>query len=61
MADKYLDFDEYIIASEPHKLERAEAWKWPSAYRLWMDCRCRNYSVDAGQVQGNRRKNEEGI
>lgn len=27
MADKYLDFDEYIIASEPHKLERAEAWK----------------------------------
>lgn len=23
----YLDFDEYIIASEPHKRERAEAWK----------------------------------
>ena len=29
MAQKegYLDFDEYIIASEPHKRERAEAWK----------------------------------
>ena len=24
---KYLDFDEYIVASEPHKRERAEAWK----------------------------------
>ena len=24
---KYLDFDEYIVASEPHKHERAEAWK----------------------------------
>ena len=23
----YLDFDEYIVASEPHKRERAEAWK----------------------------------
>ena len=23
----YLDFDEYIIASEPHKREKAEAWK----------------------------------
>ena len=22
---KYLDFDEYIVASEPHKRERAEA------------------------------------
>ncbi len=27
MKDGYLDFDEYIIASEPHKRERAEAWK----------------------------------
>jgi fido (protein-threonine AMPylation protein) len=29
MAQKegYLDFDEYIVASEPHKRERAEAWK----------------------------------
>lgn len=27
MKDSYLDFDEYIIASEPHKRERAEAWK----------------------------------
>jgi fido (protein-threonine AMPylation protein) len=29
MAEKqgYLDFDEYIIAGEPHKRERAEAWK----------------------------------
>lgn len=29
MAQKegYLDFDEYIIASEPHKRDRAEAWK----------------------------------
>ena len=25
--DGYLDFDEYIVASEPHKRERAEAWK----------------------------------
>lgn len=24
---KYLDFNEYIVASEPHKRERAEAWK----------------------------------
>lgn len=24
---QYLDFDEYIVASEPHKRERAEAWK----------------------------------
>jgi hypothetical protein len=23
----YLDFDEYIVASEPHRRERAEAWK----------------------------------
>lgn len=23
--DGYLDFDEYIVASEPHKRERAEA------------------------------------
>ncbi len=23
----YLDFDEYIVSSEPHKRERAEAWK----------------------------------
>lgn len=27
MKDGYLDFDEYIVASEPHKRERAEAWK----------------------------------
>ncbi len=27
MQDGYLDFDEYIVASEPHKRERAEAWK----------------------------------
>jgi len=27
MLDGYLDFDEYIVASEPHKRERAEAWK----------------------------------
>lgn len=27
MNDGYLDFDEYIVASEPHKRERAEAWK----------------------------------
>lgn len=27
MTDGYLDFDEYIVASEPHKRERAEAWK----------------------------------
>ncbi len=25
--DGYSDFDEYIVASEPHKRERAEAWK----------------------------------
>jgi len=25
--DGYLDFDEYIVASEPHKREKAEAWK----------------------------------
>ena len=27
MKDSYLDFDEYIVASESHKRERAEAWK----------------------------------
>lgn len=27
MKDRYLDFDEYIVESEPHKRERAEAWK----------------------------------
>lgn len=27
MNNGYLDFDEYIVASEPHKRERAEAWK----------------------------------
>ena len=27
MNDGYLDFDEYIVANEPHKLERAEARK----------------------------------
>ena len=27
MNEGYLDFDEYIVASEPHKRERAEAWK----------------------------------
>jgi len=27
MKDGYLDFDEYIVASEPHKREKAEAWK----------------------------------
>ena len=27
MKDRYIDFDEYIVASEPHKRERAEAWK----------------------------------
>ena len=29
MEDKelYLNFDEYLKASEPHKRERAEAWK----------------------------------
>lgn len=27
MTDGYLEFDEYIVASEPHKRERAEAWK----------------------------------
>ena len=27
MKDGYLDCDEYIVASEPHKRERVEAWK----------------------------------
>lgn len=27
MKDGYLDFDEYIVASEPHKQQRAEDWK----------------------------------
>lgn len=27
MKDGYLDFDEYIVASEPHKRERADAGK----------------------------------
>ena len=27
MKQGYMDLDEYIVASEPHKRERAEAWK----------------------------------
>lgn len=27
MKDGYLDFDEYIVASEPHKREQVEVWK----------------------------------
>lgn len=27
MQTGYSDFDVYIVASEPHKRERAEAWK----------------------------------
>lgn len=27
MNDGYLDFDEYIVANDPQKRERAEAWK----------------------------------
>lgn len=27
MKDDYLNFDEYIVASEPHKREKAEVWK----------------------------------
>lgn len=27
MNEGYLDFDKYIVASEPHKREKAEAWK----------------------------------
>jgi len=27
MKDGYLDFDECIVASEPHKWEQAVAWK----------------------------------
>lgn len=27
MADKYLDSDEYIVASCPQKRERAEVWR----------------------------------
>ena len=27
MQNGYNDFDEYIVASEPHKREKAEAWK----------------------------------
>ena len=33
MQTGYSDFDVYIVASEPHKQEQAEAWKWPSACR----------------------------
>lgn len=27
MTDKYFDFDEYIVASKPHKRKQAVAWK----------------------------------
>ncbi len=27
MKNRYLDIDEYIVASEPHKWEQAVAWK----------------------------------
>ena len=27
MKDGYWDFDDYNVASEPHKRERAEAWE----------------------------------
>ncbi len=32
MKDKYLDFDEYIVVSEPHKRKKAEAWR---VARIW--------------------------
>lgn len=33
MTDGYLGFNEYIVASEPHKREGAEAWKVDSALK----------------------------
>ena len=48
MNDGYLDFDEYIVASEPHKRERAEAWKVAIGLQ----------TVDG--LQGNRRRINEG-
>ena len=48
MNNGYLDFDEYIVASEPHKRERAEAWKVSIGLQ----------AVDG--LQDNRRRSAEG-
>ena len=39
MEDGYLDFDEYIVASEPHKREKTEAWKVAIGLQAVMGCR----------------------
>ncbi|MBQ9547320.1 MAG: hypothetical protein IJU90_08565 [Bacteroidales bacterium] len=49
MIVRYLDFDEYIVASEPHKREKAEAWKVSIGLQ----------AVDG--LQGNRRTITEGL
>ena len=46
--DGYSDFDEYIVASEPHKREQAEAWKVAISLQ----------AVDG--LQDNRRRDIEG-
>ena len=46
--DGYSDFDEYIVAGEPHKRERAEAWKVSIGLQ----------AVDG--LQDNRRRSAEG-
>lgn len=46
--DGYLEFDEYIVASGPHKWERAEAWKVAIGLQ----------TVD--ELQDNRRRVTEG-
>lgn len=45
----YLYFDEYIVASEPHKWKRAEAWKVAIGLQ------------EMDGLQDNRRRITEGI
>jgi hypothetical protein len=60
MKDGYLDFDEYIIASEPHKRERAEARKVAIGLQAVDGFRVSKCRTSSGQVQDKRRKIFEG-
>jgi len=56
MTDKYFDFDEYIVASETLKRERAEEWKVAIGLQAKEGCRYWNNSVDAGQAPKDYRR-----
>ena len=61
MKDGYLDFDEYIVASELHKREKAEAWKVAiglqavGGYRTIVEPSPKDHRTITGQVQDKHR------